>query len=60
MRLTEQENKIVMLLDDIWRQYTTLPAQHPQDEIGFAQAIHEAQRIVIARPIQRYLNEEQQ
>lgn len=47
------ESTVLDMLADVWDEYLRLPELHPQDKVEFMQAIHAAQNIVMARPVQR-------
>lgn len=53
--LTLHEASILFDLAEAWNKYTLLP-EHPPEEIGdFRKAVHDAQRIVLARPARRQI-----
>lgn len=41
-----------------WNIFVDLPALHPDERAEFRAAIHAAQAIIMARPVQRQLNAE--
>jgi hypothetical protein len=51
--LTRDERLICDCLAAAWRLFLTLPELHQWDRVEFMHAIHEAQRIVLARPAVR-------
>lgn len=51
-RLTDAERRLLTLLNEAERLFSTLPQQHPGDG-AFYDAIHAARRIVMARPVDR-------
>lgn len=53
MGLTPQEQTIMNLLVDAFREYDTLPIQHPSDKKEFAQAIHVLQGLLSLRITRR-------
>lgn len=56
MILTEQEQKVIDLLAITWNEFLKLPEQHPMHHQEFASIIHEAQRVIMSRPVARALN----
>lgn len=55
--LTEEEKQAFSCLAEAWNAFVDLPALHSDDRTEFRQAIHQAQRIVLARPALRQLND---
>jgi len=55
--LTAQEQLVVELLAEAWNAYLKLPEQHPMHRQEFAHSIHEAQRLVLSRPVTRAWND---
>lgn len=60
-QLTDLERDVVMRLADAWNAYLQLPRACPvrqtdDDTTDFRKAIHDAQRIVLARPAARTIN----
>ncbi len=53
--MTVQETAIVENLGRAWNAFLALPAQHSSDRMDFLKAIHDAQRIIMARPAMRDL-----
>lgn len=53
--MTADEMAIVEQLGDAWDAYLQLPVLHPSDRVDFMNAIHAAQRIVMARAAVRGL-----
>lgn len=51
--LTLNELTILTKLAEAWNTYTELEILHSSDATEFQQAIHQAQNIVMARPIMR-------
>ena len=47
------ESTILDILAEAWNQFTELDVIHPQHSEDFCRAIHEAQRIVMCRPVSR-------
>lgn len=45
-----EELKVIDALADAWKAFQQLPDLHSSDEVDFMNAIHTAQRIVLARP----------
>ncbi len=56
--MTEQENRIVDLLGEVWNQFLNLPVEHESDVREFQYGIHILQRQVMCRPARRELNKE--
>jgi hypothetical protein len=50
--LTAEELRVIDLLAYAWNAFMTLDAVHPEDQNEFRMAIHSAQKIVMARPVQ--------
>jgi hypothetical protein len=53
--LTKQELQCLNNLVDAWNVFMLLPELHPSDMSEFSQAIHVAQNIIMARPVQQTL-----
>jgi hypothetical protein len=51
--LTEDERKVLEALAEAWRRFLALPVQHKWDQTEFMLAIHQAQYVVLARPVIR-------
>jgi hypothetical protein len=51
--LTEDERKVLGALAEAWRLFLALPALHKWDQVEFMLAIHQAQYVVLARPVIR-------
>jgi len=49
---------VVNLLAEAWNMYNSLPEFHPNSGEEFLHAIHRAQHIVMARPVQEQFNNE--
>lgn len=54
--MTPEENKIVDLLADAWNAFIHLPILHQKDQDEFIHAIHQAQNIIMSRPIFEDIN----
>jgi hypothetical protein len=54
--LSEDELDICLLLAKAWNAFTKLESLHPDEATEFRQAIHAAQRTMMARPVQRQFN----
>lgn len=48
--LTPEEQDVIDQLGKAWNLFLELPTIHPSDNPEFAQSIHQAQNIVLARP----------
>lgn len=51
--LTEDEQKVVNHLAEAWNAYVKIGKLHPSDTDDFAKAIHDAQKIIMWRPMLR-------
>ncbi|MFA6044742.1 MAG: hypothetical protein WC718_07145 [Phycisphaerales bacterium] len=51
--LTLAEKAVLDLLVEAVNSYNKLPIQHPMHQAEFTHAIHEAQRLVMSRPVAR-------
>lgn len=51
--LTRSEHQVLTALTHVWNMYLELPEQHPTHQHEFMTAIHQAQRLVMCRPVQR-------
>jgi hypothetical protein len=51
--LTEEEWAVVNLLGDAWNQFMKLPTLHSDDCHEFRSGIHQAQSIIMSRPVMR-------
>ena len=49
-KLTQQEEAILMLTEEIWNRFLELPINHPMEVNEIAVKIHDIQRMIIARP----------
>lgn len=49
-RLTQQEEAILLLTEEIWNRFLELPINHPMEANEMAIKIHDIQRMIIARP----------
>ena len=54
--LSKEELKVVSLLSSAWNEFVVLERLHPDESGEFRQAIHAAQCIIMARPVQRQFN----
>jgi len=55
--LTGEENEVFSRLAEAWNAFVALPAIHSCDRADFLQAIHQAQRVVLARPVLRQISD---
>ena len=60
MKLSDLEEKIAIMLGDVFMEYIKLPTEHPMERDEFCRAIHVCQSIVMARPAVRYFNEKKE
>ncbi|WP_227726211.1 hypothetical protein [Yersinia proxima] len=58
--LSADEQRVAQMLGDAWNQYLQLSIEHPCDRDEFCRAIHNCQRIILARPAIRGLAEKGQ
>lgn len=57
-KLTEKEQNVMEILSAAWNRYNeNLPIQHASDVKDFEKAIHDAQRVIMSRPVFRYLHD---
>lgn len=49
-KLTKEEEEILMLTEEIWNRFLTLPINHPMEANEIAMKIHDIQRMIISRP----------
>lgn len=49
LSLTDEEHRVVKKLGEAWNLFLELPFQHPDDQPDFRKAIHEGQRLILAR-----------
>ena len=54
--LSTSEFLVVSKLADAWNAFLCLELLHPDETTEFRQAIHAAQHIIMARPVQRQFN----
>lgn len=54
--LDPKEQAAIIALADAWNAFLKLETLHPDETSDFRFAIHAAQTIVMARPVQRELN----
>ena len=51
--MTNEEKEIVLLLNDVYEKYSSLPKQHHSDMDEFVNALHILQHLVMIRGIRR-------
>lgn len=49
-KLTQEEEEILMLTEEIWNRFLELPINHPMEKDEMAIKIHDIQRMIISRP----------
>lgn len=49
-KLTQKEEEILMLTEEIWNRFLALPINHPMERDEMAIKIHDIQRMIISRP----------
>jgi len=55
--MTEAEIEIVDKLGEVWNSFLDLPNEHSIESVDFMDAIHTAQRLIMARAGRRSYNE---
>lgn len=49
-KLTQKEEAILLLTEEIWDRFLELPINHPMEKDEMAIKIHDIQRMIISRP----------
>lgn len=49
-KLTQEEEEILRLTEEIWNRFSELPINHPMERDEMAIKIYDIQRMIIARP----------
>lgn len=49
-KLTQEEEEILRLTEEIWNRFLALPINHPMEANEIAVKIHDIQRMIISRP----------
>lgn len=49
-KLTQEEEAILILTDEIWNRFLELPINHPMERDEMAVKIRDIQRMIISRP----------
>lgn len=49
-KLTQQEEAILILTEEVWNRFLELPINHPMEKDEMAIKIHDIQRMIISRP----------
>lgn len=49
-KLTQKEEAILRLTEEIWNRFLELPINHPMERDEMAIKIHDIQRMIISRP----------
>ena len=49
-KLTQEEEAILILTEEIWNRFLELPINHPMERNEMAVKIHDIQRMIISRP----------
>lgn len=57
-KMTEEEATILNLLVEAWNRFEKLEELHPWEKIEFMQLMHQSQRFLLARPLQKTIVEE--
>ena len=55
--LTAEELRVIEMLAAAYNLFVQLSAEHPMEHAEFATVVHQAQRMVMARPVRRALLE---
>jgi hypothetical protein len=53
--LTMKEKRVIDRLAEAWNSFTELEIEHVDDMRDFRKAIHDAQRIIMCRPVRKTL-----
>lgn len=53
--MTEAEEELLRLTAELWNKFILLPQQHPMDKEEFCHKIHDLQRFILSRPVERHL-----
>lgn len=48
-KLTQEEEEILMLTEEIWNRFLALPINHPMEANEMAMKIYDIQRMIISR-----------
>ena len=51
--MNEDEKELVLLLNDVYDKYMSLPEQHYQDRSEFVNALHVLQHLIMIRSVRR-------
>lgn len=49
-KLTQEEEEILELTEEIWNRFLALPIYHPMEQSEMKYKIHDIQRMIISRP----------
>lgn len=49
-KLTQEEEAILRLTEEVWNRFLELPINHPMEKDEMAIKIHDIQRMIISRP----------
>ncbi len=49
-KLTQEEEAIIILTDEIWNRFLELPINHPMERNEMAVKIRDIQRMIVSRP----------
>jgi hypothetical protein len=49
-KLTQEEEEILMLTEEIWNRFLALPIYHLMEQSEMQSKIHDIQRMIISRP----------
>jgi hypothetical protein len=55
--LNKQEQEIMGLLTEAWKRFVSMSTLHTDEPNEFKNAIHQAQLVIMARPVQREFNQ---
>lgn len=57
--MNEEEKKILNKLGEVWNMFNKLPELHPWSKVEFMHKIHDCQYLIMSRPSQRQINQEE-
>ena len=53
--MTLDEEKVLMMLAEVWNEFLKLPVEHPMEQQEFCSSIHVCQNMVLSREARRDL-----
>lgn len=51
--MTEDEKELILMLNDVYEKYISMPEQHCDDKAEFVRALHVLQHLVMIRSVRR-------